>query len=92
MPGRLHYFAQPFWNDRREPARLYEFTCALDAEEGGRLLIAGSADGVLVYQQWADADAEIYGDPEVLACLGDVPAAAVTIDGDGRDPWLDDAA
>lgn len=92
MPGRLHYFAQPFWNDRREPAQRYEFTCALDAEEGGRLLIAGAADGVLVYQQWADADAEIYGDPEVLACLGDVPAAAVTIDGDGRDPWLDDAA
>lgn len=92
MPRRLHYFAQPFWNARREPAQRYEFACAVDAEEGGRLLIAGSADGVLVYQQWADADAEIYGDPEVLACLGDVPAAAVTIDGDGRDPWLDDAA
>lgn len=92
MPRRLHYFAQPFWNDRAEPAERYEFTCAVDAEEGGRLLMAGSADGVLVYQQWADAEAEIFGDPETLAKLGDVPRAAWLIDGDGRDPWLDDVA
>ena len=92
MPRRLHYFAQPFWNDRAEPAERYEFTCAVDAEEGGRLLMAGSADGVLVYQQWVDAEADIFGDPEQLACLGDVPRAAVLIDADGRDPWLDDVA
>jgi len=92
VPRRLHYFAQPFWNDRAEPAERYEFTCAVDAEEGGRVLMAGSADGVLVYQQWADAEAEIFGDPEPLARLGDVPRAAWLIDGDGRDPWLDDVA
>jgi hypothetical protein len=54
--------------------------------------MAGSADGVLVYQQWVDAEADIFGDPEQLACLGDVPRAAVLIDADGRDPWLDDVA
>lgn len=92
MPRRLLYFAQPYWSTRREPAERYEFRCAVDAEEGGRLLMAGLADGVLVYQQWVDPEAEIYGEPEVLARHGDVPSAALAIDGDGRDPWLDDAA
>lgn len=92
MPRRLHYFAQPYWSARLDPAQRYEFTCAVDAEEGGRLLMAGSANGVLVYQQWMDAEADIYGDPEVLATFGAVPSAAKSIDGEGRDPWLDDAA
>lgn len=92
MPRRLHYFAQPFWSARREPAQRYEFACAVDAEEGGRLLMAGSADGVLVYQQWIDAEADIFGDPEVLGVHGDVPPAALFIDVDGREPWLDDVA
>lgn len=92
MPRRLHYFAQPFWNDRAEPAERYEFTCAVDAEEGGRLLMAGSADGVLVYQQWTDSEAQIYGDPEILAVHGDVPLGAIAIDADGEEPWLNRVA
>ncbi|CAN7172419.1 hypothetical protein [Brevundimonas sp. LjRoot202] len=91
MPRRLHYFAQPFWNDRSVPAERYEFLCAVDAEEGG-LILAKSADGVLVYQQWIDAAAEIFADPEVLAVHGKVPRGALAIDPDGREPWLDDAA
>ena len=92
MSRRLHYFAQPFWNGRSEPATRYEFTCAVDAEEGGRLLMAGAADGVIVYQQWMDVEGDIFGEPEELARHGDVPRAAWQMDPDGRDPWLDDAA
>jgi hypothetical protein len=88
---RLHYFAQPFWRGRREPGPRYPFLCAVEAEEGGAIL-AKSADGVLVYQQWVDPEAEIFSDIEVLAIMGDVPRAALMIDPDGRDPWLDDAA
>lgn len=91
MSRQLRYFAQPFWTARREPAERYEFLCALDAEEGGAILQT-SADGVLVYQQWIDAEADIHGDPEVLAVLGDVPTAALMLDPEGRDPWLDDVA
>lgn len=91
MPRRLHYYAQPFWDHRREPAQRYEFVCAVDAEEGGEIL-ARSADGVLVYQQWADVEIELFGDIEVLAKHGSIPRAAIGIDPDGRDPWLDDTA
>lgn len=91
MTGRLRYFAQPFWSDRLATAEPYEFTCALDAEDGGRILFT-EADGVLVYQQWIDAETALFDDPEVLLILGAVPRAAIAIDSDGRDPWLDDAA
>lgn len=91
MARRLHYFAQPFWNERRQPAARYEFRCALEAEDGGRILFR-SADGVLVYQQWADVEVPVYEDPDILAVLGEVPSAALAIDADGRDPWLDDVA
>lgn len=88
MP-RLSYIAQPFWNGR--PGDLYPFVCAVDAEEGGAIL-ARSADGVLVYQQWVDDEADAAGEPEILRVIGEVPTGAVSIDPDGRDPWLDDAA
>lgn len=91
MPRRLHYFAQPFWNDRRVPAERFEFLCAVEAEEGGQIL-ARSADGVLVYQQWIDTEAEIFGDPEVLEVHGSVPQSAFAVDPEGREPWLDDVA
>lgn len=91
MPRRLHYFAQPFWTARREPAQRYEFTCAVDAEDGGEIL-ATAADGVLVYQQWIDVGAEIYGDPDILAIHGDVPSGALKIDADPPPPWAADVA
>lgn len=91
MPRRLHYYAQPFWGHRRVLAQRYEFACAVDAEEGGEIL-ARSADGVLVYQQWADLELELFGEVEVLAQHGSVPRGATGIDPDGRDPWLDDIA
>jgi len=91
MPRRLHYYAQPFWDLREEPAQRYEFVCAVDAEEGGEIL-ARSADGVLVYQQWADVELDLYADIEILAQHGSVPSAATGIDPDGREPWLDDTA
>lgn len=89
MNRKLRYIAQPFV--RGKPGRSYPFMCAVDAEAGGEIL-ARSADGVVVFQQWVDADAEIYCDPEVLAIHGDVPRAAVSIDPDGAEPWLDDVA
>ena len=89
MPRRLRYIAQPFWAGR--PGEPYGFHTAVNAEEGGRIL-AGQADGVLVYQQWVDDDAEIEGDPEVLAVLGDVPPAARLIDAPAQEPWEADAA
>lgn len=91
MPRRLHYFAQPFWIARPGSAQRYEFTCAVDAEEGGRLLMR-QADGVLVYQQWVDCIAEIIEDPEVLAVLGEVPNAALVFDQPDQEPWELDAA
>lgn len=92
MSRRLHYYAQPYWAARREPAQRYEFMCALDAEEGGRMLIAGRADGVLVYQQCGDADADLWDDPEMLLTLGDVPRSVIMIDEDPPDPWSADVA
>ncbi|RZJ19098.1 MAG: hypothetical protein EON91_02575 [Brevundimonas sp.] len=89
MPRQLHYCAQVFRSGR--PAERYPFLCALDAEEGGAIL-ARSADGVLVFQQSADLEANIFDDPEILQVIGNVPAGAMMIDPDGRDPWLDDAA
>jgi hypothetical protein len=89
MPRRLRYIAQPFWAGR--PGEPYGFLCATDAEEGGRLLMS-QADGVLVFQQWADDDAEVIEDPELLQVLGDVPAAAIAIDPPAAEPWDSEAA
>lgn len=90
MPRQLRYIAQPFTAGR--PGPLYPFVCALDAEAGGKIL-AASSDGVLVFQQWIDPDAMIFGEPEVLASWGDVPSAAICIDGDdGREDWMHHAA
>jgi hypothetical protein len=77
MPRRLRYIAQPFWDGR--PGEPLPFLCAMDAEEGGRLLMS-QADGVLVFQQWADEEAGLCDDPEILAILGDVPGAALQVD------------
>lgn len=86
MPRRLHYYAQPFFEGRRSVAPRCEFRCAVDAEAGGHIL-ARTAAGVLVYQQWIDDEAEVFGDPETLAIIGEVPAAAYMIDGDGSSLW-----
>jgi len=89
MPRRLHYYAQPFWRGR--PGKLYPFVCAVDAEEGGRIL-ALSAEGVHVFQQWRDEEAGTMDEPELLQVIGHVPDEALMIDPEGRDPWLDDIA
>jgi len=86
MTRKLHYFAQPFWAARQDPAQRYEFTCAVDAEDGGEIL-ATAADGVLVYQQWIDTESGAHDDPEILAVHGTVPSGAVCIDGDPPPPW-----
>jgi len=89
MTRRLRYIAQPFWEGR--PGEAYGFLCATDAEEGGRILMV-QADGVLVFQQCIDDDAETESEPEVLLILGEVPAAAMLIDPPAPDPWEADAA
>lgn len=91
MARRLLYLAYGYWADRPAASAPYEFLCAVDAEEGG-LILSKSADGVLVVQQWADVEAQIFDEPEILAEYGSVPRAAKAIDADGREPWLDDAA
>ena len=90
MARRLHYLAVGFWLSPLRSER-FEFLCALDAEEGGAIL-ARTAAGVLVFQQWIDLEAQIYDEPEILAEHGQVPSGARSIDADGRDPWLDDCA
>ena len=91
MTGPLRYFAQPFWRGRQEAAQIYEFCCAVDAEEGASLLVKGGADGAVA---WIQAASEEEGgasrEPEDLIKVGDV--TPVLIDPDGRDPWLDDTA
>lgn len=89
MGRQLRYIAQPYWNGR--PGHPYPFCCAVDAEEGGEIL-ARSASGVLVFQQWVDLVAYIFEEPEILAVHGNVPRHVLAIDPDGRDPWLDDVA
>jgi len=89
MARLLRYLAQPYWSGR--PGEPYPFLCAVDAEEGGAILMR-QAEGVVVYQQWVDPDADLADDPEVLRVMGDVPAGGLAIDPDGRDPWLDDVA
>ena len=90
MPRRLHYFAQPVWRAGATRSQRYEFRSAVDAEEGGRIL-ARSADGVLVYRQWIDAEIDLFEDPEVLSILGDVPHTLLAIDPDAADPWTNAA-
>lgn len=81
MSAQLAYFAQPF-NGRR-PGEPLPFLCAQDAEEGGALL-AKMADGVVVYQQIIDPEAQIYDEPEVLAVHGDVPSEALAPQGEAE--------
>lgn len=84
----LHYFAIEIWPDREVR---HAFTCAVDAEEGARIL-AHLAPGVVAYQQWGDPEVGLWDEPDPLVVAGDVPASMFMIDADGRDPWLDDAA
>lgn len=84
----LHYFAIEIWPSREVR---HAFTCAVDAEEGARIL-ARLAPGVVAYQQWGDPDVGVWDEPDPLVIAGDVPASMFMIDADGRDPWLDDAA
>lgn len=89
MPRRLRYIAQPFFNGRA--AEPYTFRCAVDAEEGGYILMS-QASGVLVYQQWFDDETGPDDDPEVLLTLGDLPDGLLSIDPPGPDPWETQAA
>lgn len=89
MPRRLRYIAQPFHEGRAgEP---YPFVCAVDAEEGGRILLT-RADGVLVFQQWFDDVTGMDEEPDVLLALGRLPPGLLQIDPPGPDPWEADAA
>lgn len=85
MADQLRYLAQAFWGADLRPGDVMPFVCAVDAEEGARIL-ARSARGAIAYQQIIDPDGPIYGEPEVLGVWGDVPAAARSIDGDS---WAD---
>lgn len=89
MPKRLCYIAQPFRDGR--PQTAYQFTCAVDAEEGGRIL-ASRADGVLVYMQAVDDEAGVADEPEVLLTLGNLPDGLLAIDPPAPNPWDADAA
>lgn len=89
MPRRLRYIAQPFYDGLAgEP---YPFVCAVDAEEGGRILLT-RADGVLVFQQWFDDVTGMDEEPDVLLTLGRLPPELLQIDPPGPDPWEADAA
>lgn len=85
---RLHYFAKEIWPGHQVQ---HTFTCAVDAEEGARIL-AKLAPGAVAYQQWGDLEADIWEDPDPLVITGDVPEFFFAIDPSGRDPWLDDVA
>lgn len=89
MQKVLTYIAQPF-NDGRA-GQPYSFVCAMDAEEGGRILLT-RADGVLVFQQWVDPVSGITDEPEVLMRLGNLPDGLLSIDPPAPDPWEVDAA
>lgn len=71
MGVRLHYFARPIHrrDGRLEGGEALHFLGALDAEEGGRLL-SRMVDGVVVYQQMADPENDIWEEPEILAVHG----------------------
>lgn len=85
----LTYIAQTFKNGRAGLA--YPFLCAVDAEDGARILLS-QADGVLVFQQWVDAVSGLADDPEVLLELGSLPRGLLSIDPPAPDPWEADAA
>lgn len=85
MPGVLRYFALPYWNGR--PGEPYPFLCAVDAEEGGAILMR-KACGVVVYQQWFDDASGAIDEPEALRVLGAAPDGALWIDPPaGREDW-----
>ncbi|MFC7378230.1 hypothetical protein [Brevundimonas sp. GCM10030266] len=84
----LFYFAIEIWPDREIR---HAFSCAVDAEEGARIL-AKLAPGVIAFQQWGDPEVDVWDDPDPLVIAGEVPSRLQQIDPDGRDPWLDDAA
>ena len=86
MPGVLRYFALPYWNGR--PGEPYPFLCAVDAEEGGAILMR-KACGALVYQQWIDDMLGPMDEPEILRVLGTVPKGALWIDPPiEREDWV----
>lgn len=72
MRRTLHYFAVEFWPSAQVQHR---FSCAVDAEEGARIL-AKLAPGVIAYQQYGDGDCDVWDEPDVLARYGTIPLAA----------------
>ena len=78
MSRQLIYVALPFWRDgaRLRAGRAYRFTCAVDTEEGGKIL-ARSAAGVVAYQQEVHPEFEVCEDPDILGVWGDVPMEVV---------------
>ena len=85
LAGQLRYIAQGFWGAELKPGEPMPFVCAVDAEEGARIL-ARLARGAIAYQQIIDPVGPVFGDPEILGSWGHVPPAALAIDGD---PWSD---
>lgn len=83
---RLHYFAIEIWPDRMAK---HPFTCAVDAEEGARIL-AKLAPAAVAYQQWGDVEAEVWDEPDPLLVLGS--GARRVVDQDGREDWMHHAA
>lgn len=83
----LHYFALEIWPDRMVK---HPFTCAMDAEEGARIL-AKLAPAAVAYQQWGEAGIDLWDEPDPLLILGEAAQAVVSGDG-GLDDWMHHAA
>jgi nitrous oxide reductase accessory protein NosL len=66
---RLHYFALEIGGARTV---LHAFACAVDAEEGARI-IARLADGVVAFQQWGNPETAEWEAPDPLLVIGCVP-------------------
>ena len=69
MGWRLHYFALEIGGAR---TALHAFACAVDAEEGARI-IARMADGVVAFQQWGNPETAEWEAPDPLLVIGRVP-------------------
>lgn len=73
----LRYVAQPYSMTPRgefSAGEQVEFSCAVDAENGG-VLLSQTAACVVVFQQWVDDGSGLHEEPEILAIYGS-PAVA----------------
>lgn len=77
MPSKTVFIAQAFhWVDGRlEPGRHVQYSTPERAEAAGESL-AGSAQGVAVFSLEGYPDADVWGEPVILARYGVAPKAA----------------